>query len=507
VSWFPDQDDLDLTEGGILKPLLFISLPIVVTNLMQTAYNLADTFWLGQYSTEALAAISFGFPMVFLLISLGMGLSVAGSVLVAQHTGADETGKAEYAAAQTVTFAFLGSALLGGIGYPVVRPFLAFLGASPEVLPGATAYMRVIALGLPFMFGFFVFISLMRGAGDTITPMVVMFGTVVLNIVLDPFLIFGFEANPLFGMLGLAGVQTDLLAVTGFTGMGIEGAAIATVFSRSLAMLVGLGIMFSGQKGIRIRLSDLRPDFGYLRTLLRIGVPASVEGTGRAVSVNALLLIVGLFSTPVVAAFGIGTRVFSVIFLPAIAVARGVETMTGQNIGAGKADRAKQANYLAAKGLFVVLGLAGVAIFVFPRPIVAVFTDDAAVLAEGATFLRYVALSFGFMGIMRAFSGGFRGAGKTLIAAAITVGAVGGIRLPVAYALSQFQVSLPYLPEALLFGVRGVWASFFVSNVAGAAVAWLWFRRGTWRAGAPRGTTSGTGGGADVEADGAAFDD
>ena len=507
MSWFPDQDDLDLTEGGILKPLLFISLPIVATNLMQTAYNLADTFWLGQYSTEALAAISFGFPMVFLLISLGLGLSVAGSVLVAQHTGADEPRKAEYAAAQTVTFAFLGSALLGAIGYPVIRPFLAFLGASPAVLPGATAYMRVIALGLPFMFGFFVFISLMRGAGDTVTPMLVMFGTVVLNILLDPFLIFGFEANPLFGMLGLGGAQADLFAATGFTGMGIEGAAVATVFSRSLAMLVGLGIMFSGRKGIRIRLGDLRPDLDYLRTILRIGVPASIEGTGRAVSINALLLIVGLFSTPVVAAFGIGTRVFSVIFLPAIAVARGVETMTGQNIGAGKPDRAKQANYVAAKGLFLVLGLAGVAIFVFPRPIVAVFTDDAAVLTEGAAFLRYVALSFGFMGIMRAFSGGFRGAGKTLVAAAIAVGTLGGIRLPVAYVLSQFQVSLPYLPESLLFGVRGVWAAFFVSNVAGAVIAWLWFRRGTWREGDARDVAPAADDSATIDADGAVPDD
>jgi putative MATE family efflux protein len=501
VSLLPDQEDLDLTEGGILKPLLFLSLPIVLTNLMQTAYNLADTFWLGQYSTEALAAISFGFPMVFLLISLGMGLSVAGSVLVAQHTGADESRKAEYAAGQTVVFALLGSALLGALGYPVVRPFLDFLGASPDVLPGATAYMEVIALGLPFMFGFFVFISLMRGAGDTVTPMLVMFGTVVLNILLDPFLIFGFEANPLFGMLGLGGLQPDLLAATGFTGMGIEGAAVATVFSRSLAMLVGLGIMFSGRKGIRIRLADLRPDFDYLRTILRIGVPASIEGTGRAVSVNALLLIVGLFATPVVAAFGIGTRVFSVIFLPAIAVARGVETMTGQNIGAGEYERAKQANYLAAKGLFLVLGAAGVAIFAFPRPIVAVFTDDPAVLTEGATFLRYVSLSFGFMGIMRAFSGGFRGAGKTMVAAAIAVGTLGGVRLPVAYVLSQFRVSLPYLPESLLFGVQGVWASFFVSNVVGAVVAWLWFRRGTWRAGDARGTAPGAGAAADGDVD------
>ena len=464
MNLFKGQDELDLTEGGIVKPLLFLSLPIVITYLMQTAYNLADTFWLGQYSTEALAAISFGFPMVFLLISLGMGLSVAGSVLVAQHTGAGETEKAEYAASQTVTFAFLGSAVLGAVAYPFVGPFLAFLGASPAVLPGATAYMQVIALGLPFMFGFFVFISLMRGAGDTITPMLVMFGTVVINIVLDPFLINGWAIGPI-----------------AFPELGIEGAAIATVFSRGFAMVVGLVIMESGTRGIQIHLSDMRPDFQYLRKILQIGVPASIEGTGRALSFNALLIVVGLFSTSVVAAFGIGTRVFSVIFLPAIAVARGVETMSGQNIGAGKYDRAEQANYVAAKGLFLVLALVGVLIFFVPRPIVGVFTNDPAVIEEGTTFLRYVALSFGFIGIMRAFTGGFRGAGKTMIAAAISIVTLAGLRLPVAYVASQYRLPIPY--AQYFFGVRGIWVAFFVSNVAGAVIAWLWFRRGTWRDG------------------------
>ncbi|MDS0282713.1 MATE family efflux transporter [Haloarcula onubensis] len=488
MSLFKGQEELNLTDGDILKPLVFLSLPIVITNLLQTAYNLADTFWLGRYSTDALAAISFGFPMVFLLISLGMGLSVAGSVLVAQHTGAEETRKAEYAASQTFTFAFAASLTLGLVAYPFVRPFLDFLGASPDVLPGATAYMQVIALGLPFMFGFFVFISLMRGAGDTITPMLVMLGTVVLNVVLDPFLINGWDVGP--------------IAVPE---LGIQGAAVATVFSRSLAMVVGLGIMLSGSRGIQIHLSDLAPDFQYLRKILEIGVPASIEGTGRALSINALLVVVGLFSTTVVAAFGIGTRVFSVIFLPAIAVARGVETMSGQNIGAGKYDRAEQANYLAAKGLFAILALMGVAIFLVPRPIVAVFTDDPAVVAEGATFLRYVSLSFGFIGIMRAFTGGFRGAGKTLVAAAISVTTLAVIRLPIAYVASQYRLPVPFADA--IFGVRGIWLAFFVSNVAGATIAWLWFRRGTWRDGDVRGPAGSTDADFEEEFEAPAVDD
>jgi len=468
-SLFRGPEEFDLTSGGIAKPLFFLSMPIVVTNLFQTAYNLADTFWLGQYNTDALAAISFAFPMVFLLISLGMGISVAGSVLVAQFTGADEEREAGYAASQTVTFAVIASVILGGVGYFLVETFLDIMGASQDVLPLATSYMEVISLGLLFMFGFFVFVALMRGYGDTITPMLVMFGSVVLNIVIDPFLIFGFDSNPLFAILSLGGLESTLFAMTGYTGSGITGAAIATVFSRGIALVVGLVIMFRGNRGVQIHLQDMVPDLSYLRRLVRIGLPASIEGTGRALSMNLLLVIVALFPDAVVAAYGIGTRVFSVIFLPAIAVARGVETMTGQNMGANKPDRAEQAAGLAAKVLFGVLTAAGVVVFFVAAPIADVFTTDPEVVDIAAQFLRYVALMFGFIGIMRAYTGSFRGAGKTLTAAAISVLMLGIIRFPIAWIASG------------PLGERGIWLSFAISNVVGAIIAYAWYRRGTWR--------------------------
>ncbi|WP_299334268.1 MATE family efflux transporter [Haloplanus sp.] len=445
---FKSQDEFDLTSGDVGPPLLYLSLPIVVTNLLQTAYSLADTFWIGQYSTEALAAISFAFPMVFLIISLGLGLAVAGSILVAQYTGAGEEAEAEYAASQTVGFAGVISVGIGAIAYLTVGDVLVLLGPEPDVLPLATAYMEIISLGIFFIFGFLVFVSLMRGYGDTITPMLVMLGSVVLNIVLDPILIFGWWFFPQWG---------------------IEGAAIATVFTRGLAFVVGLWIMITGRRGVRIRPRNVIPDPVYGRRLLRIGVPASIEGTGQAIAVNLLMFIVGTFSTPVVAAFGIGVRVFSVIFLPAIAVARGVETMAGQNIGAGNYDRAALTASVAARTTFVVLAAAGVVTFLFADPIVGLFTDDAEVIEVGATFLRYVAPSFGFIGIMRSYNGGFRGAGKTLTAAAIAVTMLGGIRLPIAWVASGPM------------GPPGVWISFLISNVFGAVIAYLWYRRGTWR--------------------------
>lgn len=446
---FKGPDELELTEGSVGRPLFFLSLPIVITNLLQTAYNLADTFWLGQYSTEALAAISFAFPMVFLLIALGMGLSVAGSILVAQYTGADRPEQAGFAASQTMTFSLLAAIVLGFVGFFIVETLLRLFGASPAVLPGATAYMQVISIGLVFMFGFFVFISLMRGYGDTVTPMLVMFGSVAINIVLDPFVIFGWGPFP---------------------ELGVAGAAYATIFSRGLALMVGLYLMFEGSRGVQIRPAEMIPDPAFLRRLLRLGVPASIEGTGRALSVNLMLFVVGMFPTTVVAAYGIGVRVFSVVFLPAIAVARGVETMTGQNMGADKADRAATAAGFAAKVMFVILGLFGVYIWFASETVVALFSSDPTVVATGSTFLRFVAPTFGFLGIMRAYSGSIRGAGKTMIAAVIGVATLGLIRLPIAYV------------GAINIGQTGIWIAFGVSNVAGAIMAYLWYRRGSWRA-------------------------
>jgi putative MATE family efflux protein len=466
---FKSSEDLDLTSGGIAKPLLYLSFPIIVTNLFQTAYNLADTFWLGQYNTTALAAISFAFPMVFLLISLAIGLSVAGSVLVAQHTGADQEREAEYAASQTVVFSVIVSIILGGVGYLFVDQYLVLLGASESVIPVATSYMKIISVGLFAMFGFAVFISLMRGYGDTVTPMLVMFGSVVLNIILDPILIFGFENNPLFGYLGMGGLETTLFELTGYAGSGIEGAAIATVFSRILALIVGLAIMFRGKRGVQIHLDQMIPDLGYARRLIDIGVPASVESAGIALSTNVLLFIIAAFSPTVVAAYGIGTRVFSVIFLPAIAFSQGVETMTGQNIGAGKHDRAERTNHFSAKVMLVGLTALGGIVFLAARPIAAVFTTDPAVVDITTVFIQYTAFTFGGIGVRRAYTGGFRGSGKTIIAAVIAVFVLGLVRLPVAWI------------GANLLGPPGIWIAFAISNVCGGVVAYLWFRQGSWR--------------------------
>ncbi|MFB6167146.1 MAG: MATE family efflux transporter, partial [Candidatus Nanohaloarchaea archaeon] len=407
-----------------------------------------DAFWLGKLSKEALAAVTFAFPVVFFLISLGMGLAVAGTILVAQNEGRGRRDRVDFAASQTVTFSVLASLVIGTLGYAASGTIMRLMGAAPDVHPLATGYLQIVSTGIFFIFGFAVFISLLRGYGDTVTPMLLMFGSVALNIALDPFIIFGWSAFP---------------------ALGVQGAAIATVFSRGVAALAGLAILLSGWKGIQISLREMVPDPAFLRRMLKLGVPASVEGTGRSLSVNLIVAIVGTFSTAVVSGYGVGIRVFSLIFLPAMAVGKGVETMTGQNVGVERFERVEEANGLAARTMFILQSIIGVLVFLFPGPVVAAFSAEPGVVAAGSEFLRYVALTFGFIGVLRAYTGGLRGAGRTVAAAAISVATLGLIRLPLAYFGST------------LYGPTGVWIAFPFSNVAGAVLAYLWFRRGTWR--------------------------
>jgi putative MATE family efflux protein len=436
-----DPAEVDLTEGRITPALWHLALPVVVTNLLQTAYNLADTFWLGGYSTDALAAISFAFPVVFLYLSVGLGLSVGGSVLVAERIGADDRQGAGRAAGQTLTYTTVAAVVVGAVAYVTVDDLFAFMGAEPAVLAQATAYMRIVSVGMVFVFAFFAFVALLRGAGDTLTPMVVMAGSVALNVVLDPLLIYGWWVLP---------------------ELGIRGAAVATVVCRGLAAVIGVGILLDGRRGLHLQAGQFVPDATLARRLGRLGLPTALEETSRAVSINLLVAVVGLFSTATVAGYGVGTRVFSVVVLPTVAFASAVETMTGQNLGTGAPERAEATNRIAGVLLFgVTTGIGGV-VWLFAPTLVGLFADGPAA-TTGVTFLRYIAPTFGFVGLMRVFTGGLRGAERTVAAAVIVLLTLGVVRLPAA------------LWGARSLGPAGVWLAFAVSNVVGGVVAAGWF--------------------------------
>ena len=186
-------DESNLTEGSLVRPMFKLAWPLVVIQLLQVAYNVGDTFWLGALSPDAVGAVSLAFPLLFLVIAVGAGFTTAGAFLIAQHTGAD-SGKGGLIAGQTISFISIVAVVLGIIGYFATQPMLDILPADSEtqeaILPLAADYLQIFFLGVPFVFGFFVFAALMRGYGNTRAPMRVMAISVVINLTLDQLLIF-----------------------------------------------------------------------------------------------------------------------------------------------------------------------------------------------------------------------------------------------------------------------------------------------------------------------------
>jgi Na+-driven multidrug efflux pump len=296
---------------------------------------------------------------------------------------------------------------------------------------------------------------------------------VLLNVLVDPFFILGFQDNVLFAALGLSGLEQSLYAATGFAGFGVQGAAIATIASRGLGALVGMGLLVFGYVGITPSPGDFVPTRATVAKIVRIGAPASIEQSTRALGVTVLTALVALAGQEAVAAYGIGNRLTSLVFLPALGLARGTETTVGQNLGADQPERAKRA-VLAAVGLITgLLVVVSAGAVVFAEPITAVFItgEKAGVVIDiGADYLRVVGLTFAALGAFRIVQGAFRGSGSTRTAMLMSILALAVFRVPPAYALVEW----------FGMGATGVWYAIAVSNVAILVVAGAWFLRGTW---------------------------
>ena len=469
------DEPVDLTDGKLLTPLLALSGPIVASQLLQVTYNLVDTFFVGRLGSEAVAALGFALPFVFLMISLGSGLTVAGTVLVAQHKGAGNEDRIAPVAGQTITFVSALSVGLGAAGYLLAPVLLPYVGTEPgtAIHRMAVTYTRTVFLGVGFTFGFFVFQAILRGWGNTTTPLYLMVASTALNVVLDPVLVLGFEDNPLFAWIGLAALERSLFAATGFSGYGVQGAAIATVFSRGVGAAIGFWLLFTGRVGISLSPADLRPEPAVVRTILDVGGPSGLERSADSLAYTGMTALVGLVSADAVAAYGIGNRINTLVYLPVVGLSQGTETAVGQNLGAGRRDRARRAVRLSSGIVVAVLTVFSVLAFVFAEPIVSVFVageDAAAVVAKGTDYFRIIGPTYVFMGLFHVVNAGFRGAGSTRTAFAFS-------------AASQWAVRIP--PTLLLItvaglGATGVWLGIAFSHVAAAALVCCWYVVGSW---------------------------
>ena len=454
---------MDMTTGAITTKLFRLSWPLVVGNVLQTAYNLADMIWVGRVSAEAVAAVSLMFPMTFLFISVAMGLTAASVALVSQHVGAGEERAAENTVAQTVLLATGLAFVIAVSGYAFRHELVWLIGARNLVFDLSLDYLEVILVSIPFTFLFFAFRSVLRAAGDTKTAMWLMVFSAGLNVVIDPF--FVLSGDPFFGFEGP------------FLGLGVRGAALATLISRVLATAVGMYVLLDGSWGIRLRIRDLRPDLPVLRKLVDIGYPATIDGLARSLAAVAFAAIVARFGPIPTAAYGIALRMMSVSWTVSGAVGQAVATGVGQNLGARIPDRAAEVTWKGTGGSMALLFAVGAAAFVFPDVAMWVFIADAAVIEEGVTLLRIVAPFWAFMGGLMVVQGAFRGAGDTRQAMVLSFLSRWIFRIPVALVLAY----------PLAMAEIGLWWSLAASGTITFFVGVVWFNLGRWQEGVVEG--------------------
>ncbi len=440
-----------LTEGSILRAIVRLSVPVVLANILQTAYSITDTFWVGRVSPQAVAAVTLSFPINFLLIAIGGGLPIAGSVLIAQYKGRGDERAMNHVAAQTLMMVLAVSLVLAAGGFLLALPIMQMMKAEPDVLPDAVRFLQASCFGFPFVFGFYVYQSLMRGLGEVKTPVYIVLLTVLLNLVLDPLFIKGWGPVPAWGVVG---------------------AAIATVFTQGIATAIGFWLLFSGRFGLRLRLADFRPDWAFMWRAFKLGVPASLEQSMRALSLTMLTFLVSPFGTTVMAAFGVGLRVTTFVLIPAMGFSMATSTIVGQNIGAGKIDRAERTNTVATLLSFVVLQVFGFLLMIFAHPVSLAFLPDGGEpVAISVIYIRIVGATFGCIGVQQVITGTFRGAGDTTAAMLQTLVSQWVLRFPLAYVLSQ------HTPLA----ENGIWWSINISNVLAAIMTLIWLAGGKWK--------------------------
>ncbi len=463
-----DQRD-EILGGPIIKTILILAIPVMVSSALHTAFNIVDTFWLGQLGTAEVGAPTAAWPIIFTFLAIGMGFSTAGVSLVSQHTGAGGSEKANEAAGQVFTFIMIIGVVTGIVGFILAPWILKAIGTPPDVFPLATSYLRIVLLSMPFIFAYIAFRFLLRGIGDMVTPMLIRGVLVAFNLVLDPILIFGIEN--IFG----TGVSIPALGVT--------GAAIATATARIIAACVGIYLLFTRRVDIKLSIRNLGLKFRWVKQIFKIGAPATLARGGSALGFVFLFSIVAVFGEKPVAAYGIGRRVLHVITFATWGFAAASMTMVGQNVGAEQTERAENIVKKAIMVGFLIMFSMALILVTFRTWVIDLFIDNQAVIQEGARYLLIFALTIPFFGIYRIFDSTFRGTGHTVPAMALSLFRIWALRifLSALLALSVISFGIFKLNIGFDLGVVGIWYGMAASNLIIAGLSYIYFLTGRWK--------------------------
>ena len=435
-----------LTVGPVRAHLVSMTVPMVWGILAVIGFNLVDTYFVAQLGTDALAAISFTFPVVFVLGSVALGLGAGTASVVARAIGAGDRARVQRLATDALVLAVVIVAVLVVVGLLTIDPLFTAMGASPAVLPLIHDYMAIWYLGMVFLVVPMVGNAIIRATGDTRFPSYVMMTAAGVNVVLDPILIFGW-----FGMPRLE----------------IEGAAIATVIARAVTLVAAVAVLHYRERLLTARLPSLAMLLDSWREVLVVGLPAAGSNVVLPVTAGIVTGVMAGFGPEAVAAFGVAGRVEAFALIPLMALSSVMSPFTGQNWGARQPERVREGVVLAfafcaAWGVGSALFLAAVGPVIVP-----LFDDDPTVIALASAYLWIVPVSYAGHGAIMVAAAAFNGLRRPLPGTVINVGRSLLLFVPLAFLLAPL-------------GPLWVFAAAMASNVAGGIAAWLWTRRACW---------------------------
>ncbi len=432
-----------MTKGGLYKTIFHASAPTVVAFLLQSAFNIVDAFFVGKISSEALAAVSISFPIVFIIISIGSGLSVGVTSLAARYVGAKKYTMADNIAEHAILSAAVAGVILSVCGILVSPILFDFMGATGSLKVLAVDYINIILLFSTLNLFAMVGNGIMWGEGDMKTPMLALGGAAVLNIILDPFFIF-------------------------VLGWGVSGAAVATVIARTCGMIYLFIHILSDKSKVNLNWRDFKYDFTHIRSIFGMGIPSALSNVIMSVSMFLLTAIVGTFGVDAIAAFGVGFRLDSIAILPAMGVSISMISIVGQNIGAKKSKRARDATIWGGIFASAFMCAIGAIFYMFSREIISVFNTSPDVVEYGSSFLRIIPVSYVVVGVAMSMSGAFLGAGKAMLSLTATFLRALVFSVPLAYLLSTY------------WGVEGVWWGVVIGSYLGALSCLIFYKYAKW---------------------------
>jgi len=444
-----EEREPNLVSGSIVRNLWKLALPMMVGNVLQTMFGIVDMIFVGRLGPEAIAAVSISGTVLFVIMAATTGVSVGTTAMVSRAIGARDRAKADRVAAQSVMLGIIVSGALAVLGLLTSREILTLIGARGETLTLAQGYLNIMFVGIVTVILLFLVMGIMQGAGDASTPMKIIALSNVLNMGLDPVLIFGLLGAP---------------------ALGVDGAALATVLSRGVFLFLGIYILVSGRTYVGIRLDGLRIDFSIMKTIVQIGVPASVSLIIRSTAGLLFMTIVAMYGTVAIATYGVGMRVDHLVVMPVFGLASASSTLVGQNLGARQPERAEATAMSAGKICALIMGGLGALFYLIAPQLISVFTSSPEVISMGTAYVRIVVFSYVFMAYGMVLAMSLNGAGET------TPPMVG-----TTISLVLFQLPLALLLPKMGLGANGLWVSIVVATIVNSAIMFYVFKRGRWK--------------------------